>query len=85
MFQGLQVRSFHLCFEVKDIDSALAELKEKGIRLFDEVARLGHGGCRVAFLDPADTDGMLIELAEISKTGQSPDYPIPVIDRGLGA
>lgn len=55
----------HICFEVEDIDEALAELKAKGVPLLDETPRLGHAGCRIAFLDPAGTEGCLIELAQL--------------------
>ena len=57
---------FHICFEVEDIDAALAELKAKGVKLRDEVPRIGHGGSRIAFLDPAGTGNVLIELAELA-------------------
>ena len=57
---------FHICLEVEDIDSALSELREKGVKLLDEVPRVGHGGARIAFLDPESTGNLLIELAEIS-------------------
>ena len=56
---------FHLCFEVDDIDAALAELRQKGIKLLDESPRTGHAGSRVAFLDPQSTGNILIELAEL--------------------
>ena len=56
---------FHLCFEVEDIDGALDELKAKGIKLLDEKPRTGHGGSRIAFLDPQSTGNILIELAEL--------------------
>lgn len=56
---------FHICFEVEDIDGALAELKAKGVKLRDETPRTGHGGSRIAFLDPASTGNVLIELAEL--------------------
>jgi methylmalonyl-CoA epimerase len=56
---------FHICFEVEDIDGALAELKAKGVGLRDEQPRIGHGGARIAFLDPAATGNVLIELAEL--------------------
>ena len=55
----------HICFEVEDIDAALAELKAKGVRLLDEVPRIGHAGCRIAFIDPTATENCLIELAEL--------------------
>lgn len=55
----------HICFEVESIDEALAELKAKGVPLLDQTPRIGHAGCRIAFLDPAGTEGCLIELAEL--------------------
>ena len=55
----------HICFEVEDIDEALAELTAKGIPLLDKVPRIGHAGCRIAFLDPSATENCLIELAEL--------------------
>ena len=57
--QGL----FHMCLEVDDIDGALFELRNKGIRSLDKEPRPGHDGARVVFLDPATTGGLLIELA----------------------
>jgi methylmalonyl-CoA/ethylmalonyl-CoA epimerase len=56
---------FHICFEVEDIDGALAELKAKGVKLRDETPRIGHGGSRIAFIDPSSTGNVLIELAEL--------------------
>ena len=54
----------HIAFAVDDIDKALAELKEKGVRLIDEKARIGAGGARIAFLHPTATGGVLVELCE---------------------
>jgi methylmalonyl-CoA epimerase len=59
--QGL----YHICLEVEDIDGALAELKAKGVKLLDESPRIGHGGSRIAFLDPRSTANVLVELAEL--------------------
>lgn len=58
--QGMQ----HIAFRVEDIDAALAELKEKGVRLIDEKPRYGAGGARIAFLHPKATGGVLVELCE---------------------
>jgi methylmalonyl-CoA/ethylmalonyl-CoA epimerase len=55
----------HICFEVEDIEEALAELKAKGIPLLDQVPRIGHAGCRIAFVDPSATENCLIELAQL--------------------
>jgi methylmalonyl-CoA/ethylmalonyl-CoA epimerase len=54
----------HIAYEVEDIDAALAELKAKGVKLIDEAARPGAHGCRVAFLHPKATFGVLTELVE---------------------
>lgn len=59
----------HICLEVENIDEALAELKAKGIALLDQVPRIGHAGCRIAFLDPSATENCLIELAELPAGG----------------
>jgi methylmalonyl-CoA epimerase len=55
----------HICFEVEDIDAALAELKAKGIPLLDETPRIGHAGAKIAFIDPKATENCLIELAQL--------------------
>ena len=59
----------HICFEVENIDEALAELKAKGVPLLDQVPRIGHAGCRIAFIDPSATENCLIELAELPQGG----------------
>ncbi len=58
---------YHLCFEVEDIDGALEELRQKNVKLLDETPRTGHGGARIAFLDPRSTGNIVIELAELPK------------------
>ena len=54
----------HVCYRVPDLDAALAEARRAGFRLVDEAPRLGAGGCRIAFLHPKSTAGILIELTE---------------------
>ncbi len=54
----------HVAFLVEDIEGALAELKEKGIRLIDEKPRDGAGNKKIAFLHPKSTNGVLVELCE---------------------
>ena len=58
----------HVCLRVSDIDRTLRQLKERGVRLIDENAKLGAHGCRVAFIHPASTGGVLIELSEPGKS-----------------
>lgn len=54
----------HIAYEVANVTDALAEAKEKGIRLIDEEPRRGAGGVQIAFLHPKATGGVLIELCE---------------------
>ena len=58
--EGIQ----HIAFRVDNLEEALAELKDKGIRLIDEKPRHGAGGAKIAFLHPKSTHGVLIELSE---------------------
>lgn len=54
----------HLAIRVDNLEAALAEMKEKGVRLIDEKPRLGAGGARIAFIHPKATGGVLLELSE---------------------
>jgi methylmalonyl-CoA/ethylmalonyl-CoA epimerase len=54
----------HICFAVDDLDGTLARCREAGVRLVDESPRIGAEGKRIAFLHPASTGGILIELSE---------------------
>jgi methylmalonyl-CoA epimerase len=52
----------HICFQVDDIDGALARLKEHGAQLIDETPRTNAAGMRYAFIHPKSAHGVLIEL-----------------------
>ena len=54
----------HMCLEVDDIEATLARFKKRGLRLIDETPRIGAGGCRIAFVHPKSTGGVLLELSE---------------------
>ena len=54
----------HLAIRVDDLEAALAELKEKGVRLIDEKPRKGAGGALIAFIHPKATGGILLELSQ---------------------
>jgi methylmalonyl-CoA epimerase len=54
----------HVCFAVDDLEATLARCRTAGIRLIDEQPRLGAEGKRIAFLHPASTGGVLVELTE---------------------
>ena len=53
----------HLCFEVADIDAAVAELTAKGARVLGK-PRIGAHGMPIVFVHPRDMGGVLIELME---------------------
>jgi methylmalonyl-CoA/ethylmalonyl-CoA epimerase len=53
-----------LCFSVGDLVGLLSYLKENGIRLIDEIPRIGAGGHHIAFVHPASTGGVLVELTQ---------------------
>lgn len=57
----------HIAVEVEDIEASLARLREKGMRLIDETPRSGAEDCLVAFVHPASTNGVLLELVQTSK------------------
>lgn len=54
----------HVAIRVEDIETALAELKARGVKLIDEEPRKGAGGARIAFVHPKATHGVLLELCE---------------------
>ena len=54
----------HICFEGEDIEGTLKSLKQAGLRLVDETPRPGVGGCLVAFVHPASTGGVLLEVSQ---------------------
>jgi methylmalonyl-CoA/ethylmalonyl-CoA epimerase len=54
----------HVAYQVSDVDSTLAQLRERGLRLIDETPRTGIRGSRVAFLHPAASGGVLTEIVQ---------------------
>ncbi len=54
----------HICLEVDDIGAMLGQLKAKGIRLINEEPRTLANGRKYAFVHPASTGGVLVELYE---------------------
>ena len=45
----------HIAFRVGDIQTTLADLKEKGVRLINEQPRIGAKGIKMAFMHPKGT------------------------------
>lgn len=54
----------HVAYRVEDIRAELARLEAEGMRLIDREPRAGAHGHLVAFVHPASTSGVLIELLQ---------------------
>ncbi|MCD6090522.1 MAG: methylmalonyl-CoA epimerase [Bacteroidales bacterium] len=52
----------HLAFAVDDVQQALVDVQEKGIRLIDKAPRQGAENLKIGFLHPKSTGGVLTEL-----------------------
>ena len=57
----------HIAVEVEDIEAALEKLKAEGARLIDEHPRVGAENCLIAFVHPASSGGVLLELIQHQK------------------
>lgn len=57
----------HLSYSVADLGGTMRQLQAAGVRFRDQVPRIGLHGRQIAFLEPEDTFGVLIELI-----GESP-------------
>lgn len=54
----------HIAYEVNQIESAIARMKEQGARMIDEVPRNGAHGTSIAFVHPKSSNGVLTELCQ---------------------
>ena len=70
----------HVCLEVDNIVSMMAQLKEKGIRLINETPRTGADGRQYAFIHPESTSGVLVELYELPHAA-IPGFPVLQTER----
>jgi methylmalonyl-CoA/ethylmalonyl-CoA epimerase len=52
----------HLAFAMENVEDALNQAKEQGVRLIDEVPRSGAEGLKIGFLHPKSTQGVLTEF-----------------------
>jgi len=54
----------HIALGVDSIQERINEIKEKGIRMIQDVPKEGAGGALVAFMHPKSTGSVLYELCE---------------------
>ncbi len=57
----------HIAFDVTDIESSMAELKDQGFQLLNEQPKSGADNKLVAFLHPKSSNGVLVELCQEKK------------------
>lgn len=60
----------HICFEVADIYVARDEMVVRGARVLNE-PRIGAHGTLIIFVDPKNSNGVLIELMEAPKVAHA--------------
>ena len=53
----------HIAVSSDDVEKDIAAMKDKGIKMIDEVPRTGAHGTKIAFIHPKETK-VLIELTE---------------------
>ncbi|WP_163538746.1 VOC family protein [Gracilibacillus sp. YIM 98692] len=54
----------HIAYRVEDLDQALKDLKDDGIRVLEHTFRVNKHGRRLIYLNPADTEGTIIEYCD---------------------
>ncbi len=54
----------HTAYRVDDLPAEIAALRARGVRMIDERPRKGAHGNLIAFIHPASTAGVLIELCQ---------------------
>ena len=53
-----------ICFQVDDLDKLIRKLLDAGITMIDETPKIGSKNCRIAFVHPKSTGGVLVDLSE---------------------
>ncbi len=54
----------HIAYRVEDLDIAINELNDQGIRILENSLRTNKHGRRLIYLNPADTEGTIIEYCD---------------------
>ena len=57
----------HIAYRVENLAASLEQLKQRGFRLIDSQPRDGAEDKKIAFVHPASSNGILIELCETDK------------------
>ncbi|MEE8577313.1 MAG: VOC family protein, partial [candidate division Zixibacteria bacterium] len=57
----------HICIRVDNIEKQIERLQDAGYKMIDTSARIGAEGDRIAFVHPKASNGVLLELQEVSE------------------
>jgi methylmalonyl-CoA/ethylmalonyl-CoA epimerase len=53
-----------MAIEVDNVEQKIANLTEQGVRMIDKTPRIGAAGKPIAFIHPASTGGVLLEMEQ---------------------
>lgn len=54
----------HIAYRVDDLDKAIKESSENGVRFLEDTRRTNTRGRRLIYINPISTDGTLVELCD---------------------
>ncbi|MEG9297791.1 VOC family protein [Mangrovibacillus sp. Mu-81] len=54
----------HIAYRVNNLDAAMKELEQLGIRVLQDSLRINKHGRRLIYLNPADTEGTIVEYCD---------------------
>ena len=54
----------HIAFDVEDIHEEIERIEKEGIRVINKTPKKGADNKLICFLNPKDTNGVLIELCQ---------------------
>jgi methylmalonyl-CoA epimerase len=57
----------HVSLRVPDLEAAVEQLKQDGVRLVSNEIKIGAGGHRYVFVHPSSAGGVLLELVEAAR------------------
>lgn len=62
----------HMAYKVEDLDVAISEAKNRGIRFYEDTLRTNSKGRRLIYMHLASTSGTIVELCEYPKIQTGP-------------
>lgn len=57
----------HIAYRVDNLDEAIEEARQKGVRFLEDTRRTNLRGRRLIYLNPISTDGTIVEFCDYQK------------------